>query len=406
MKTNAPLRTQTRWTPSGMIAADLLRQRVRRAAGCRRRRCRLRWARRRKGKHNILARMKRFQMITEADARVLEYGSTVMLVTGGHITPLAQDTLKARRVSVVRESGDGDEAALAPRADIRTVAIGGDHTSRRAESGDRGASARTRPGGPRPRHRQQRAGRLSGYGRRRRACRSRAAKPTPGIVDRRRGPRLDDRREQDSRASARRCAPTETLARYAREHNGANVLALGSTLVSTPDALGNRRRPSSARRCAKPRYIRRLAKIRELERRRALMQPRRPAASHSDHRRGARGGERRPRRRAARAIRCCTSAARIGCAACSMPARHALGLHATGGAPGGVASMIDHTLLKPDATRKDIEALCREAARVQVRQRLREPDLGGARVRALLQGSGVEASARSSAFRWARRRPT
>ena len=39
-----------------------------------------------------------------------------------------------------------------------------------------------------------------------------------------------------------------------------------------------------------------------------------------------------------------------------------LGLHATGGAPGGVASMIDHTLLKPDATRKDIEGLCREAA--------------------------------------------
>jgi deoxyribose-phosphate aldolase len=39
-----------------------------------------------------------------------------------------------------------------------------------------------------------------------------------------------------------------------------------------------------------------------------------------------------------------------------------LGLHATGGAPGGVASMIDHTLLKPDATRKDIEVLCREAA--------------------------------------------
>jgi len=39
-----------------------------------------------------------------------------------------------------------------------------------------------------------------------------------------------------------------------------------------------------------------------------------------------------------------------------------LGLHASGGAPGGVASMIDHTLLKPDATRRDIEALCREAA--------------------------------------------
>ena len=39
-----------------------------------------------------------------------------------------------------------------------------------------------------------------------------------------------------------------------------------------------------------------------------------------------------------------------------------LGLHATGGAPGGVAAMIDHTLLKPDAARKDIEALCREAS--------------------------------------------
>jgi deoxyribose-phosphate aldolase len=39
-----------------------------------------------------------------------------------------------------------------------------------------------------------------------------------------------------------------------------------------------------------------------------------------------------------------------------------LGLHAAGGAAGGVASMIDHTLLKPDASRADIETLCREAA--------------------------------------------
>jgi deoxyribose-phosphate aldolase len=39
-----------------------------------------------------------------------------------------------------------------------------------------------------------------------------------------------------------------------------------------------------------------------------------------------------------------------------------LGLHATGGTAGTVAAMIDHTLLKPDATRRDIEALCREAA--------------------------------------------
>src|SRR6185503_16953961 len=39
-----------------------------------------------------------------------------------------------------------------------------------------------------------------------------------------------------------------------------------------------------------------------------------------------------------------------------------IGLHATGGAAGSVAAMIDHTLLKPDATRQEIEKLCREAA--------------------------------------------
>src|SRR5204863_2211672 len=39
-----------------------------------------------------------------------------------------------------------------------------------------------------------------------------------------------------------------------------------------------------------------------------------------------------------------------------------VGLHAIGGAPAGVSSMIDHTLLKPDATRQNIEELCREAA--------------------------------------------
>jgi deoxyribose-phosphate aldolase len=39
-----------------------------------------------------------------------------------------------------------------------------------------------------------------------------------------------------------------------------------------------------------------------------------------------------------------------------------VGLHAAGGAPADIASMIDHTLLKPDAKRADIEALCREAA--------------------------------------------
>ncbi len=40
-----------------------------------------------------------------------------------------------------------------------------------------------------------------------------------------------------------------------------------------------------------------------------------------------------------------------------------LGVHAAGGAPGGVAALIDHTLLKPDATRDQIDRLCDEAVR-------------------------------------------
>jgi len=39
-----------------------------------------------------------------------------------------------------------------------------------------------------------------------------------------------------------------------------------------------------------------------------------------------------------------------------------LGLHASGAVGADVAGMIDHTLLKPDASDREIEALCREAA--------------------------------------------
>ncbi len=39
-----------------------------------------------------------------------------------------------------------------------------------------------------------------------------------------------------------------------------------------------------------------------------------------------------------------------------------LGLHASGGPPGEVAASIDHTLLKPDATREEVTTLCEEAA--------------------------------------------
>src|SRR5262245_21268505 len=38
-----------------------------------------------------------------------------------------------------------------------------------------------------------------------------------------------------------------------------------------------------------------------------------------------------------------------------------LGLQATGGSTRDVAAIIDHTLLKPDATQRDVEQVCREA---------------------------------------------
>src|SRR6266571_4350513 len=65
-----------------------------------------------------------------------------------------------------------------------------------------------------------------------------------------------------------------------------------------------------------------------------------------------------------------------------------VGIHATGGAPSGVASMIDHTLLKPDATRKNIEDLCREAAQFKFATVCVNPTWVATAAR-LLQGSGV-----------------
>src|SRR6476469_5642380 len=65
-----------------------------------------------------------------------------------------------------------------------------------------------------------------------------------------------------------------------------------------------------------------------------------------------------------------------------------VGIHAAGGAPAGVASMIDHTLLKPDATRTEIEALCREAAQFKFATVCVNPTWVALSAR-LLAGSGV-----------------
>ncbi len=65
-----------------------------------------------------------------------------------------------------------------------------------------------------------------------------------------------------------------------------------------------------------------------------------------------------------------------------------LGVHAVGGAGGGVSGMIDHTLLKPDATRGEIEKLCREAAEFHFATVCVNPTWVATAVR-LLRGSGV-----------------
>jgi ribose 5-phosphate isomerase B len=203
-------------------------------------------------------------MITEADARVLEYGSTVVLVPGGHVTPLAQDTLRARRVSVVRDGADADTDSLAPRADIRTVAIAGDHTSLALKSAivqhlrSRGLAAHdlgTLTSDPVDYPDTAAAAAVSVV---------RGEADAAIVID---GAGLGSTIAANKVAGARAAmCLNETLARYARQHNGANVLALGSTLLTREQALvivdtfiGTPMREA--------RYIRRLAKIRDLERR-------------------------------------------------------------------------------------------------------------------------------------------
>jgi ribose 5-phosphate isomerase B len=61
-------------------------------------------------------------------------------------------------------------------------------------------------------------------------------------------------------------ATTETIARYAREHNGCNVLTLGSTLISVDEAKAIVTTWLTTP-MKEPRYIARLAKIRALEER-------------------------------------------------------------------------------------------------------------------------------------------
>lgn len=209
--------------------------------------------------------VKRFEIITEVDARVIPAGDTVELAKGGHVTPLAADTLRERRITVVdAAAAPADAARLVPVADIKRLAVGSDHT---------GIAFRAA---------------LVAYLRGRGLAVTDVGTHTPDAVD---YPDIAAavalpvaRGEVDagividgagigSAIAANKIpgiravmATTETIARYSREHNGANVLSLGSTLLTLDEAKAIVTTwLSTAMR--EPRYIRRLAKISALERR-------------------------------------------------------------------------------------------------------------------------------------------
>jgi ribose 5-phosphate isomerase B len=209
--------------------------------------------------------MKRFEMITETDARVLERGETVMLAKGGHVTPLAADTLRERRVTLVHEGrATADAASLVPKADIRTVAIASDHTGikfrktlveflrgRALTVLDLGTDSTDSVDYP-----------------------DVAAAVADAVVRREAdagividgagiGSAIAANKVKGIRAVM---ATTETIARYSREHNGANVLTLGATLVTIDEAKAIVATWLSTS-MREPRYIRRLAKIARLEER-------------------------------------------------------------------------------------------------------------------------------------------
>ena len=209
--------------------------------------------------------MRRFDIITEADARGLDLGATVELAKGGHITPLAKDTLAERRVTVV-QAGSFDGALaddLAPVADIRRVAIGNDHTGIAMKNAilqhlrskgiavlDLGTGTTEAVDYP------DIAAAVA-----RTVARGEA---DAGIVIDGAGIGSAIAANKINGIRAAMCSD-ETIARYSREHNGANVMTLGSTLLPSNDAAIRLVDTWIGTAMREARYIRRLLKVRRLE---------------------------------------------------------------------------------------------------------------------------------------------
>ena len=209
--------------------------------------------------------MKRFDIITEADARSLDIGATVELAAGGHVTPLARDTLLTRRVTVI-PAGTFDAALpadLVPVADIRRIAIGCDHTGlaikRALVAHLRGRGVAVLDVGTDtidPVDYPDIAAAVA-------ASVSRTESDAGIVIDGAGiGSAIAANKVKGIRAAM--CI-NETIARYSREHNGANVMTLGSSLLDGPDAAIRIVDVWMGTAMREARYIRRLLKIRRLE---------------------------------------------------------------------------------------------------------------------------------------------
>jgi ribose 5-phosphate isomerase B len=205
-----------------------------------------------------------FKFIGEVDAQQIPAGSTVELEAGGHITPLAQDTLGARRVTVVR-AGSLDPTLppdLAPTAAIAKIALGSDHTGIALKKAlidhlRKAGKAVTDHGtnGPEVVDYPDLAGAVA------RAV-ARGEADAGIVID---GGGLGSAMAANKVRGVRAAmCQSVTLARYAREHMGANVLTLGSTLVGIPEAIEIADAWLSTP-MREARYIRRLLKVRRLE---------------------------------------------------------------------------------------------------------------------------------------------
>jgi ribose 5-phosphate isomerase B len=208
---------------------------------------------------------KRFDIITEADARVLTAGDTVTLARGGHVTPLAVDTLRDRRITVVREGQVSSvDASLAPVSPITTLALASDHTGVALRRGlaawlrGQGVSVNDLgTDGTDPVDYPDIAAAVA-------LAVARGEAQAGIVID---GSGIGSAIAANKIAGVRAVmATTTTVARYSREHNGANVLTLGATLL---DETAAREIVSTwlTTPMREPRYIRRLAKIRDLEQR-------------------------------------------------------------------------------------------------------------------------------------------